>query len=53
MLSGLTFGASAYFFQVRIDYTRCIWAFTPVLGLAALLGQLVLYKRLLAKEPQT
>jgi len=45
MLSGLTFAASAYFFQVAVGYTRCLWAFTPALGLFAFLGELLLYKR--------
>jgi hypothetical protein len=45
LLSGLTFGAAAYFFQVGIDYTRCLWAFTLSLGLLAVFGQLFIYKR--------
>ena len=45
--SGLTFGAAAYFFQLGIGYTRCIWAFTPALGLFAFLAQLVIYRRAL------
>jgi hypothetical protein len=49
-LSGLTFGACAYFLQVGIGYTRCIWAFTPALGVLALFSQLALYKRILSKE---
>lgn len=51
-LSGLTFGAAAYFFQLGIGYTRCIWAFTPALGLFAFLGQLTLYKRWLRSDPR-
>ncbi len=49
-LSGMTFGAAAYFFQLGLGYTRCIWAFTPALGLFALLGQLALYKRWLRPD---
>ncbi len=45
LLSGLTFGAAAYFFQLGIGYRCCVWAFTPVLGLLAFVVQLVLYKR--------
>jgi hypothetical protein len=50
LLSGLTFGAAAYFFQIGIDYTRCLWAFTISLGLLALVGQLFIYKRLLSED---
>lgn len=50
LLSGLTFGASAYFLQVGLGYTRCIWAFTPALGALAILTQLAIYKRILSRE---
>jgi hypothetical protein len=50
LISGLTFGAAAYFLQIGIGYTRCLWAFTPALGLFAFIGQLVLYKRSLLNE---
>jgi hypothetical protein len=49
LLSGLTFGACAFFLQVGIGYTRCLWAFTPALGALALFGQLALYKRILTR----
>lgn len=49
-LSGVTFGAAAYFFQLGIGYTRCIWAFTLALGVFAFLAQLTLYKRWLRPE---
>jgi hypothetical protein len=50
LLSGLTFGAAAYFFQAGIGYTRCIWAFTPALAALAFVVQLFLYKRILSAE---
>jgi hypothetical protein len=50
LLGALTFGASAYFLQVGIPYTRCLWAFTISAGALAFFAQLVLYKRLLTKK---
>jgi hypothetical protein len=50
LLSGLTCGAAAYFLQIGVGYTRCVWAFTPALGLFAFFGQLVLYKSILGKQ---
>jgi hypothetical protein len=50
LLSGLTGGAAAYFLQTGVQYTRCLWAFTPAFGLLAFFGQLVLYKQLLTRE---
>ena len=50
LLSALTFGASAYFLQVGIPYTRCLWAFTISAGALAFFAQLFLYKRLLTEK---
>lgn len=50
LLSALTFGAAAYFLQMGIGYTRCLWAFTPSAGALAFFALLVWYKRLLMKE---
>lgn len=47
LLSGLTFGAAAYFFQQAVGYVcpTCNWAYTISSGLLALIMQLILYKR--------
>lgn len=47
LLSGLTFGAAAYFFQQAVGYVcpTCNWANTISSGLLALIMQLILYKR--------
>lgn len=47
LLSGLTFGAAAYFFQQAVGYVCpiCNWAYTISSGLLALIMQLILYKR--------
>ncbi|PIV25911.1 MAG: hypothetical protein COS37_09120 [Anaerolineae bacterium CG03_land_8_20_14_0_80_58_20] len=50
LLSALTFGASVYFLQVGIPYTRCLWAFTISAGALAFFAQLFLYKRLLTEK---
>jgi hypothetical protein len=50
LLSAVTFGASAFFFQAGIPYTRCLWAFTLSAGALAFLAQLLLYKHLLNKK---
>lgn len=47
LLSGLTFGAAAYFFQQAVGYVcpTCNRAYTISSGLLALIMQLILYKR--------
>lgn len=45
LLSGFIFGAAAYYFQVGIGYTRCLWAITFSLGTLVFLLELFLYKR--------
>ncbi len=50
LLSGLTFGASAYFFQVGIGYLECLWAITFSAGALAFVLILFIYKRILGKE---
>lgn len=52
ILSGLMFGASAYFFQKGIAFTNPIlnWVITCGLGIVAFAGQLYLYKKLLGHK---
>jgi hypothetical protein len=52
LLSSVMFGASVYFFQRGIAYSCsiCNVAYTISLGLAALISQLYLYKRLLTRK---
>ena len=50
LLGGLTFGAGAYFLQVGIPYTNCLWAFTISASVLAFFAQLFLYKRLLTEK---
>jgi hypothetical protein len=50
LLSGLIFGAAAYFFQQGAGYTDCLWAFTVSLGVFMGLLQFYLYKRVLLQE---
>jgi hypothetical protein len=49
ILSGLMFGASAFFLQKGIVYNNPIfnWAITFVLGIFTFIGQLYIYKKLL------
>jgi len=47
LLSGLTFGASTYFFQQGIRYSSHLWIVTLLCGLFALSLQLYFYWRLL------
>jgi len=47
LMSGFIFGAAAYYFQVGIGYTRCLWAITFSLGALVLLLELYVYKRYL------
>ena len=51
LLSGLTFGATVYFFQLAGNYqcTTCNWAYSIAFGLLALVIQLWLYKHSLEK----
>ncbi len=52
LLSGLTFGAAIYFFQIGINYncTTCNWAYTIAGALFAFLFQLYVYKRFLVPD---
>ena len=52
LLSGLTFGAAIYFFQIGINYdcAICNWAYTITSAVFAFIFQLFLYKRLLANS---
>ena len=54
LLSGLTFGASIYFFQIGINYNclPCNWAYTIAGAAFAFLFQLFLYKRQLTRKEQ-
>ena len=54
LLSGLTFGAAIYFFQIGINYNcaTCNWAYTISSAIFALLFQLFFYKRLLANNEE-
>jgi hypothetical protein len=49
ILSGLTFGAAIYFFQVGVHYNcaPCNWAYTLASAALAFLVQLLIYKRFL------
>jgi len=51
LLSGLTFGASVYFFQKGIGYNCpvCNWAYAIAFGLLAFIIQFIIYKRNLEK----
>jgi hypothetical protein len=51
LLSGLTFGASVYFFQKAIGYScpACNWAYTLSLGILAFFFQIWIYKLNLGK----
>ena len=54
LLSGLTFGASIYFFQIGINYNclPCNWAYTIAGAAFAFLFHLFLYKRQLTRKEQ-
>jgi hypothetical protein len=47
LLSGITFGASAFFFQRGISYdcSVCNWAYAISFGVLAFVFQLWIYKR--------
>ena len=49
ILSGLTFGAAIYFFQIGISYycIPCNWAYTISSALLGFISQLYIYKRFL------
>jgi hypothetical protein len=47
LLSALTFGACAYFFQLGIPYAKCLWAFTVSSGALTFFLVLFIYKQLL------
>ncbi len=49
ILSGLTFGAAIYFFQIGVGYycTSCNWAYTISGALLGFISQLYIYKRFL------
>ncbi len=49
MLSGLTFGASAYFIQLGLIFTQYAWAWSLAFGLAIFLFEMYLYRRILVK----
>jgi hypothetical protein len=51
LLSGITFGASVYFFQKGINYAclSCNWAYTLSFGLLAFIFQIWVYKLNLGK----
>ena len=51
LLSGITFGASVYFFQKGINYgcPVCNWAYSISFGLLAFLFQILIYKTNLEK----
>jgi len=52
VLSGLTFGAAIYFFQIGISYycTPCNWAYTISGALLGFIAQLFIYKRFLLAQ---
>ncbi len=52
LLSGLTFGAGAYFLQQAVSYTcrLCNWAYSFAFGLLVFLLELLLYRRALGDE---
>jgi hypothetical protein len=52
ILSGLTFGAAIYFFQIGVGYycTSCNWAYTISGTMLGFIAQLYIYKRFLLNQ---